>query len=111
MVGEPDAGFSSAPAKLDETYVTPAETHNPLEPHPTTAIWDGTTSILYDSTQGVVNASSELFLPCLLARSSGGSRPPTNRRRAGLLAHGRPAYVRRGGRRLVPADPLVHQIR
>ena len=31
----------SAPVKLDETYVTPAETHNPLELHATTAIWDG----------------------------------------------------------------------
>src|SRR5918992_4483185 len=29
--GDADAAFGSAPVKLDQTYVTPAETHNPLE--------------------------------------------------------------------------------
>src|SRR6266699_203942 len=53
--GDAAAAFASAPVKLDETYVTPAETHNPLELHATTAIWDGQMLTLYDSTQGVVN--------------------------------------------------------
>jgi xanthine dehydrogenase YagR molybdenum-binding subunit len=53
--GDADAAFASAPVKLDETYVTPAETHNPLELHATTAIWEGEKLTLYDSTQGVVN--------------------------------------------------------
>src|SRR6266851_3930071 len=53
--GDAGAAFASAPVKLDETYVTPAETHNPLELHSTTAIWDGQMLTLYDSTQGVVN--------------------------------------------------------
>ncbi|HYR75500.1 MAG TPA: xanthine dehydrogenase family protein molybdopterin-binding subunit [Pyrinomonadaceae bacterium] len=53
--GDAAAAFASAPVKLDETYVTPAETHNPLELHSTTAIWDGEKLTLYDSTQGVVN--------------------------------------------------------
>jgi xanthine dehydrogenase YagR molybdenum-binding subunit len=53
--GDADAAFASAPVKLDETYVTPAETHNPLELHSTTAMWDGRMLTLYDSTQGVVN--------------------------------------------------------
>ena len=53
--GDAAAAFASAPVKLDETYVTPAETHNPLELHSTTAIWDGQLLTLYDSTQGVVN--------------------------------------------------------
>ena len=39
--GDADAAFASAPVKLDQTYVTPAETHNPIELHATTAIWDG----------------------------------------------------------------------
>ena len=56
--GDPDAAFASAPVKLDETYGTPAETHNPLELHATTAIWDGEILTLYDSTQGVVNMRS-----------------------------------------------------
>jgi xanthine dehydrogenase YagR molybdenum-binding subunit len=53
--GDAEAAFTSAPVKLDETYVTPAETHNPLELHSTTAMWDGQMLTLYDSTQGVVN--------------------------------------------------------
>ena len=53
--GDAAAAFASAPVKLDETYVTPPETHNPLELHSTTAIWEGQMLTLYDSTQGVVN--------------------------------------------------------
>jgi len=58
--GDAAAAFNSAPVKLDETYGTPAETHNPLELHSTTAIWDGQTLTLYDSTQGVVNLRAVL---------------------------------------------------
>lgn len=58
--GDPDKAFEDAPVKLDQTYVTPAETHNPLELHATTAIWEGSTLTLYDSTQGVVNLRSVL---------------------------------------------------
>src|SRR5467141_4996563 len=58
--GDAAATFASAPVKLDETYITPAETHNPLELHSTTAIWDGQMLTLYDSTQGVVNLRSVL---------------------------------------------------
>jgi xanthine dehydrogenase YagR molybdenum-binding subunit len=53
--GDADAAFASAPVKLDQTYVTPAETHNPIELHSTTAIWEGSTLTLYDSSQGIVN--------------------------------------------------------
>ena len=58
--GDAAAAFDSAPVKLDETYVTPAETHNPLELHSSTAMWDGERLTLYDSTQGVVNMRSVL---------------------------------------------------
>jgi len=53
--GDAAAAFKNAAVTLDETYVTPAETHNPLEPHSTVALWDGATLTLYDATQGVVN--------------------------------------------------------
>jgi xanthine dehydrogenase YagR molybdenum-binding subunit len=53
--GDAEAAFASAPVKLDQTYVTPRETHNPIELHATIAIWDGSTLTLYESTQGVVN--------------------------------------------------------
>lgn len=52
--GDVGAGFSGAPVKLDETYTTPVETHNPMEMHATTAVWDGQRFTLYESTQGVV---------------------------------------------------------
>src|SRR5215475_2902098 len=53
--GDVDAAYTSAPVKLDQTYITPSETHNPLEPHATTAIWDGPRLTLYESSQGIVN--------------------------------------------------------
>src|SRR5437667_11416054 len=60
--GDAAAAFASAPVKLDETYVTPAETHNPIELHATTAIWDAaqSTLTLYESSQGVVNLKGVL---------------------------------------------------
>jgi xanthine dehydrogenase YagR molybdenum-binding subunit len=53
--GDAEQAFASATIKLDQTYITPAETHNPLEVHATTAIWEGSTLTLYESSQGVVN--------------------------------------------------------
>jgi xanthine dehydrogenase YagR molybdenum-binding subunit len=53
--GDAEAAFARAPIKLDQTYVTPAETHNPIELHATTAIWDGSTLTLYEASQGVFN--------------------------------------------------------
>jgi xanthine dehydrogenase YagR molybdenum-binding subunit len=58
--GEPDAAFASAPVKLDQIYVTPTETHNPIELHATIAIWDEPVLTIYESTQGVVNHRSVL---------------------------------------------------
>jgi xanthine dehydrogenase YagR molybdenum-binding subunit len=58
--GDADAAFATAPIKLDQTYVIPAETHNPLELHATTAIWEGSNLTLYESSQGVVNLRSVL---------------------------------------------------
>lgn len=52
--GDVQSGFSGAPVKVDETYATPPETHNPMEMHATTAVWDGNRVTLYESTQGVV---------------------------------------------------------
>ena len=58
--GDAEAAFAAAPVKIDQTYVTPTETHNPIELHATTAIWQDSTLTLYDSTQGVVNFRSVL---------------------------------------------------
>src|SRR4030081_972593 len=53
--GDADAAFASAPVKLDQTYVTPAETHNPIELQGTTAIWDGSMLTIYEESQGIFN--------------------------------------------------------
>ena len=49
--GDPDAAFASAPVKLDQTFVTPSETHNPIELQAATAIWDGPNLTLYEESQ------------------------------------------------------------
>ena len=38
--GDPDAAFAAAPVKIDATYTTPIEHHNPMEPHATIARWE-----------------------------------------------------------------------
>jgi xanthine dehydrogenase YagR molybdenum-binding subunit len=58
--GNAETAFAAAPVKLDQTYVTPTETHNPLELHATTAIWEGSTLTLYEGSQGVVNLQGVL---------------------------------------------------
>ena len=52
--GDPDVALTSAQVTVDETYVTPVETHNPMEMHGTVAVWDGENLTLYDSSQAVV---------------------------------------------------------
>ncbi|MEV8632094.1 xanthine dehydrogenase family protein molybdopterin-binding subunit [Streptosporangium sp. NPDC051023] len=62
--GDPDAALADAQVVVDETYSTPAEHNNPMEPHATVAVWDGDGLTLYDSTQGapsVRNIIAPLF--------------------------------------------------
>jgi len=58
--GDPEAAFQSAPVKLDQTYVTPTETHNALELHATTAVWEDSKLTLYESTQSIFNTRNVL---------------------------------------------------
>ena len=51
--GSLDMAGSGASARVDAVYTTPYEFHSPMEPHATTAEWDGDTLTLYDSTQGI----------------------------------------------------------
>ena len=53
--GDVEAAFAAAPVKIDQTYITPAETHNPMEMHATVAIWEDPNFLLYETSQGVVN--------------------------------------------------------
>src|SRR5262249_4452835 len=58
--GDPEKALASAPVRLDQTYVTPAETHNPIELQGTTAMWDGQTLTIYEESQAVFNLRSVL---------------------------------------------------
>ncbi|MBC8134766.1 MAG: xanthine dehydrogenase family protein molybdopterin-binding subunit, partial [Fibrella sp.] len=51
--GTPDSAFESAAQKIEATYKTPHEHHQPLEPHATIAVWEGDKLTVYDATQGV----------------------------------------------------------
>jgi xanthine dehydrogenase YagR molybdenum-binding subunit len=53
--GDPDKAFAAAPIKVDQTYRTPVETHNPIELHATVASWEGDTVTLFETSQAVVN--------------------------------------------------------
>lgn len=59
--GDPESVFASAPVKIDYTYTTPAETHNPMEMHATVAVWDGKKYTLYESSQGVMNHATVMY--------------------------------------------------
>ena len=52
-LGDVEAGLASAAVRLDATYTTPMEHHNPMEPHATIAIWTDDGLTLYLSSQGV----------------------------------------------------------
>jgi xanthine dehydrogenase YagR molybdenum-binding subunit len=53
--GNVEQGLATAAVKVDETYSTPFENHNPMEVHSTIATWDSTGQqlTLYESTQGI----------------------------------------------------------
>jgi xanthine dehydrogenase YagR molybdenum-binding subunit len=58
--GDFDAAFAAAAVQVDVTYATPAFHNNPMEPHATTAVWDGGGVTIYDSTQGAPAAREAL---------------------------------------------------
>ncbi|MBW4474904.1 MAG: xanthine dehydrogenase family protein molybdopterin-binding subunit [Stenomitos rutilans HA7619-LM2] len=51
--GSIEQGLAAAAVKVEQTYTTPIENHNPMEPHATTAVWQGDRLLLYNATQGV----------------------------------------------------------
>ena len=62
--GDLQAGLLAGSARIDVTYTTPVENHNPLETHATIARWDGDRLTLYDSTQymkGVQRIVASIF--------------------------------------------------
>ena len=51
--GDPDRALAEAAIKVDAIYTTPFEHHNPMEPHATTALWQGDSLTVYDSSRYV----------------------------------------------------------
>lgn len=58
--GDEAAAWAKATVVLDQTYTTPLQNHNPLEPHATIAMWEGEKLTVFDSTQGVNGVKQSL---------------------------------------------------
>ncbi|WP_420142624.1 molybdopterin cofactor-binding domain-containing protein, partial [Sphingomonas sp.] len=66
-VGDFETAFAAAPVQLDAVYTTPDQSHAMMEPHATTAAWDGDQLTLWTSNQmiewGVRDISQTLKIP------------------------------------------------
>jgi xanthine dehydrogenase YagR molybdenum-binding subunit len=58
--GDPERAFETGAVKLDATYITPIEHHNPMEPHATIAAWEGDKLTVWTTTQGIGGAQATL---------------------------------------------------
>jgi xanthine dehydrogenase YagR molybdenum-binding subunit len=58
--GDVDRALASAAVTVDETYTTPTEHNNAMEPHATIAIWENGGLTMYDSNQGAFRASQTI---------------------------------------------------
>ncbi|MBF8965090.1 xanthine dehydrogenase family protein molybdopterin-binding subunit [Pontibacter sp. FD36] len=55
--GDVDKALAEASARIEQTYTHPAEHHNPMEMHASTAVWEGDGKLtVYDKIQGVQNS-------------------------------------------------------
>ncbi len=58
--GDVAQALSGAQVKLEETYITPVQNHNPMEPHATIAWWTGEKLSVYDTTQYITGDKQSL---------------------------------------------------
>jgi xanthine dehydrogenase YagR molybdenum-binding subunit len=58
--GDVEAGLAAATRKIAETYETPAQYHNPMEPHAIVAAWDGDRLSIDTPSQGLAIAQGRL---------------------------------------------------
>ena len=49
--GDLQAAFTKSSVTVEQTYITPIQHHNPMEPHATIAWWEGEKLNVYDATQ------------------------------------------------------------
>lgn len=67
--GDAVSAFSDAPVKISAEYEIASEFHNPMEPHATTVVWEGSGRItVHDKTQGVQN--SQAYVAAVFGLSS-----------------------------------------
>lgn len=59
-VGDAQAAFAAAPVKIDTTYLTPSQHHNPIELYATTAEWRGGKLLVQTPSQWVIGTQSGL---------------------------------------------------
>jgi xanthine dehydrogenase YagR molybdenum-binding subunit len=58
--GDLTAGMAAASVHIDATYETPAQYHNPLEPHAIIAAWDGDKLVIDTPSQGMAMAQGRV---------------------------------------------------
>jgi xanthine dehydrogenase YagR molybdenum-binding subunit len=58
--GDIEAAFAKAAVTIDQTYNTPIQNHNPMEPHASIASWENGKLKVYDSTQGITGERQNL---------------------------------------------------
>ena len=58
--GDVAQALSGAQVKLEQTYITPVQNHNPMEPHATIAWWNGEKLSVYDTTQYITGSKMSL---------------------------------------------------
>jgi xanthine dehydrogenase YagR molybdenum-binding subunit len=58
--GDVEAGLAAATRTIAQTYETPAQYHNPMEPHAIIAAWDGDTLSIDTPSQGLAIAQGRL---------------------------------------------------
>jgi len=58
--GDIEEGLANASKRIDATYETPAQYHNPMEPHAIVAAWDGDTLSIDTPSQGLAMAQGRI---------------------------------------------------
>ena len=51
--GDAQAALATSPHRVDLRFTTPTQNHNAMEPHATTAVWDGTRLTVWDAAQNI----------------------------------------------------------
>jgi xanthine dehydrogenase YagR molybdenum-binding subunit len=59
--GDPDGELAKAAVRIDQTYKTPVQNHNPMEMHGLTVVWQGGDHVtLYDTSQGIFGVRKKI---------------------------------------------------